>query len=487
MIPPIKLSSGEEIVVRETSDFVGFGEELLQKRYHRVQKQVLEEAFQEGFCGSFVSCNDGGKTREVIATIILGSLFLFPKGRVFSTSGSFRQIEDQLNPELHKYRAVFPSWNFQHCRVTTQDPNCFWHGYSTNDAGKFEGQHEGNRRKGEHLTLIFDESKTIKDPIFMAGDRCRTTRKLYASSPGFAQGEFYASHTIRRAFFKCFKQRAEDCPHIPKERIEQMRKKWGRDHVLVKSALDAEFMPFVEGAIIQLQALDLNLANPPTFRDDGQMKLFCDFAWSDSASGDENVGVLRRGNRLTMEAAFRGHGRDAVAARWVQIFNSIPGLQPWMVEGDASGEGANIIKTLRAMGWPIGSCLNGDKPRFSEHYENLTSEMWGDGGQAIIDGRYILPDDPELYGQLLNRRWVPSRTGRLTAETKDAMRDTNREGGPVSCSPDRAEALLGAMAPLPMSRSLVMGQQEQIARSKDDVWGGSGPEESGGIPGTHFG
>jgi hypothetical protein len=89
MVPPIKVSQGEELVVRETSDFVGFGEEVLGKRYHPVQRQVLMAAFNEGFCGSFVSCNDGGKTREVFATIILGSLFLFPNGRVMSTSGPF--------------------------------------------------------------------------------------------------------------------------------------------------------------------------------------------------------------------------------------------------------------------------------------------------------------------------------------------------------------------------------------------------------------
>jgi hypothetical protein len=497
MVPPIKLSEGEELVVRETSDFIGFGEEILGKRYHHVQRDVLAAAFKEGFCGSFVSCNDGGKTREVFATIILGSLFLFPNGRVMSTSGAFRQIKDQLNPELQKFRTLFPGWEFQDCRINTRNPNCFWHGFATNDAGKFEGQHEGDRAKGEYLTLLFDEGKTIKDPVFLAGDRCRTTRRLYASSAGFAQGEFYASHTIRKAFFQTFKQRADQCPHIPQERIEMLRKKWGPDHVLVKSALDAEFMPFVEGAVIQLQALDMLLANPPVFHDNGQVKAFCDFAWSESASGDENVLALRRGNKITLEACFRAKGRDAVAARFIQEFNRIPGLKPWMIEGDASGEGANIIKTLRAMGWSIGSCNNGDKPRWSDHYENLVSEMWCEGGQAIIDGKFILPDDAELYGQMLNRRIVPTRTGRLVIESKHAMRDTNREGGAVSCSPDRADAVFGAMAPLPQyTPRQVMGQTENqnldAPQSKANPFGrakpvwGDGPEANY-IPGTYCG
>lgn len=466
MVPPIKLTSGEEVVVRETSDFVGFGEEILGKRYHRVQRQVLEAAFHDGFCGSFVSCNDGGKTREVFSTIILGSLFLFPNGRVMSTSGAFRQIKDQLNPELQKYRGLFPSWEFQDCRINTSNPNCFWHGFATNDAGKFEGQHEGNRDKGEFLTLLFDEAKTIKDPVFEAGDRCRTTRRLYASSAGFAQGEFWRSHTTRRKFFECFKQTAADCPHIPQERIEQMRAKWGPEHPLVKSALDAEFMGFVAGAIIQLAALDALLANPPPFRD-GPQKVFCDFAWSETASGDENVLAHRRGNRITIPAAFRAKGIHAVAGRFVQEFNRIPGLKPHEIEGDADGEGANIIKAIWEMGWPIGKAHNGGPPRFNDHYKNLASETWCEGGQDIINGRWILPDDPDLYGQMLDRKLVPHPSGLLAIESKQAMKDPNREGGAVTCSPDRADAVFGVMRPMPlMTGRQIMAEAQHVAHTK---------------------
>lgn len=468
MVPPVKLSNGHEIVVRETSDFVGFGEEILRKSYHPVQREVLTEAFKEGFCGTFVSCNDGGKTREVFSTIILGSLFLFPKGRVMSTSGAFRQIKDQLNPELQKYRGTFPQWEFQDCRINTKNPNCFWHGFATNDAGKFEGQHAGG--PDEPLALLFDEAKTIKDPVFLAGDRCRTTRRLFASSAGYAQGEFYASHTIRKSFFKTFKQTAEQCPHIPKERIAMLRAKWGTDHVLVKSALDAEFMSFVEGAIIQLQALDDNLANPPIW-EPGERKLFCDFAWSQNAAGDENVGALREGNKITIPVAFRAKGMHAVAGRWVHEFQRL-GLHAWEIEGDGDGEGANIIKTMAEMGWHIGKAHNGGPPRRFKHYHNLAAETWCEAGQAIIKQRFILPDDPEFYGQALNRKIVPSNKGLLAIESKQAMKDPNRDGGAVNQSPDRADAVFGAMTPLIMtqSRNVMGGDRTDIAPAKGSIW-----------------
>ena len=52
----------------------------------------------------------------------------------------------------------------------------------------------------------------------------------------------------------------------------------------------------------------------------------------------------------------------AVAGEFVRHFVRL-GLKPWQIEGDADGEGTNIIKHLRLMGWPIGSAHNGGKPR----------------------------------------------------------------------------------------------------------------------------
>lgn len=453
-----------ELIVESCSDFVGFGENILGKRFYPKQKAVLETLFKRGSKVSFVSCNDGGKTVEVIVTAILAHLCLFPQGRIISTSGSFRQIKDQLQPALETYKPLFPAFDFTELRISTRNPNCFWHGISTADAGKFEGQHEG--ADGKDLMIIADEGKTIRDPIYTAIDRCRTTRMLLASSAGYAQGEFYRSQTVRRSFYQCYKQTAYECPHITPERIEQMRLKWGEEHPLFKSAMKAEFMPFVEGAVVNLASLDELLADPPVFVP-GERKAFCDFAWSESGTGDESVLALRNGNRITIECSFRAKGLHATCARFVTEFQRL-GLKSWEIEGDADGDGATIIKQLRGMGWAIGSAHNGGEPRWNEHYANLASEMWCDGARDIINRKWILPDDGELYGQMLDRKIVPNNRGKLCIESKIAMKDPNREGGAVSCSPDRADAVFGAMAVMPMIRSrTVMGGQDPLEHNRD--------------------
>jgi hypothetical protein len=79
-----------------------------------------------------------------------------------------------------------------------------------------------------------------------------------------------------------------------------------------------------------------------------------------------------------------------------------------------------------------------DKP---EAYANKGAEIWFEARVKIEKGEIILPNDPELVAQLTSRRGWPDSKGRLQLESKADMRS---RGLP---SPDRADAVLGAMLP----------------------------------------
>jgi len=433
----------------ELASYVGFGEKILGFKYYPKQRETLEALFKPASLVSFCSCNGGGKTTTVIVSAILAQLILC-RGKVIVTSGSWAQMKDQLMPALKVYENRIKGIRVLEDRIETESPNSFMHAISTNDAGKFEGHHGS---KDSPLLLIYDEAKTVKNMFFEAGDRCRIPREhcriLYASSTGFAQGIFYVSQTDK-AFgltHPPIRQKASECPHISEMEITGIREKWGKDHPLTRSMLDCEFMPFVQGAIVQLNELDALLADPPVFQQ-GERKLFFDAAWSESGSGDETVLASRNGNKIRIEAAFRERGLHATAGRLVAEFVKI-GLrqdEADIIEGDNGGEGSLLIDQIHAMGWHVGRCDSGSKPRFNDRYTNLVSEMWVDGAMAITQRKFILPVDTDLYGQMLNRRLVPNNKGLLAIESKQAMRDPNREGGAVKCSPDRADAVFGAMA-----------------------------------------
>lgn len=451
----------------------GYAREKLGMSLYRVQSEVLRALRPPGASVSFRSCNEGGKTKRVICAAILWHLEVYPRGKVISTSGSYRQIKDQLLPSLHAYQHLYPGWSFLKTpRVETPHIDCFWEGFSTNDAGKFEGHHaDGNDRP---LMIIVDEAKTVKDDIFEAIDRCKPTRLLIASSPGYAEGEFYRSHTTRSKFYRTFVQRAADCPHWRPGDIARLRAKWGQDHPLVRSMIDAEFMPMTQDAVIDLRVIEDLLANPPVWLA-GDQKAFCDFAWS--GDGDENVLALRRGNRVTLEETFRADNLHAICGKFIAAFRRL-GLAPSEIEGDEGGGGKLIIDQLHAMGWPIVRANNSEAARYDDHYANLGAEMWYEGAMAMARREIILPDDNDLRGQLLDRKRVPNAKGKLAIESKKDMR---ARGVP---SPDRADAVLGAIARLPVFKSVNLIPQPAAKAFED--WSGQQQDQDDGSGRRYF-
>ncbi|HEX3626618.1 MAG TPA: hypothetical protein VH280_14480 [Verrucomicrobiae bacterium] len=443
----------------------GFAAETLRMQLYPKQRDVLRALALPDVAISFRSCNEGGKTKKVIRAAILWHLTMFPKGHVISTSGCYRQIKDQLLPALHGYQSLFSSWKFLRTpRIETSDANCFWEGFSTNEGGKFEGHHAGGQ--DEPLLIIVDEAKTVKDDIFEAIERCKPTRLLIASSPGYGEGEFYRSHTTRKKFYQTFVQRASECPHWKQQEIDKLLAKWGPNHPVFKSMVMAEFADSVADAVIELKPLEDLIANPPIeqrARNAADRKAFCDFAWG--GDGDENVLALRDGNVVTIEETFRADNLQAICGQFIAAFNRL-GLKHWQIDGDEGGGGKLICDQLQSMGWRINRVNNGAAPRHCAHYANLAAEMWYEGAQKIARREIILPDDDDLRAQLLDRKRVPNAKGKLAVESKTDMR--KRGVG----SPDRADAVLGAMTPLRVIKSVNIGNIDGNRDRERGPWDG---------------
>ena len=417
-----------------------FATETLGMTLYPKQREVLRALDPAGAAVSFRSCNEGGKTRRVICAAILWHLAMFPKGHVITTSGSNRQIRDQLVPALQSYQGLFRNWKFLRTRIETELTSCFWEGFSTDEAGKFEGHHAGG--PDAPLLIIVDEAKTVKDDIFEAIERCKPTRLLIASSPGYAEGEFYRSHTTRAPYYTTIVQRATECPHWKRQDIEQLREKWGENHPLYRSMVLAEFMEMVADGVIDLKALEDLIANPPIARkagrDPAQFKAFCDFAWS--GDGDENVLALRDGNVITIEETFRANNLHEVCGRFIAAFKRL-GLKPWQIDGDEGGGGKLICDHLQYLNWRINRVNNGAAPRYCPNYANLAAETWFEAAKKIVRREIILPEDDELRAQILDRKRIPNAQGKLAVESKSDMKRRNVD------SPDRADAVFGAMTP----------------------------------------
>ena len=109
---------------------------------YKWQMKALERAAR-GKRVALRAANGSGKTDKVIGILALWFLWRFPRGRMPITSGSWRQVKNQLWPALERHRnnPSLAGWKWlKNCRVETPEGG-FIEGFSTNHAGKAEGWH----------------------------------------------------------------------------------------------------------------------------------------------------------------------------------------------------------------------------------------------------------------------------------------------------------------------------------------------------------
>lgn len=427
------------------SNPLGFARIILGLDQYDWQKKVLADLTWSGSSVALRAANGSGKTQNVAAPLAIWHAAVFPRSTVVCTAGAWRQVRDQLFTRIGSFLKRLPGWEMTQESIRSPMGSRIL-GFSTDDAGRFEGWHGSPT---EPLLMIVDEAKTVKDSIFEAVERCQPQRRLIMSSPGGMDGEFYHAFTKRAAFYRQHVIQASDCPHISPDWIAEQIAKWGIDHPLIRSMIFAEFAAGGDDYIIPLGLLDRLAANPPQPFTTGRKVAFCDFA----AGGDENVLAVRDGTHIEF-VSWREADTTATIGRFILEFRR-RNLREENIYGDEGGLGKPICDSLRDAGWVIHRVNNGATAIDSEAYANRGSEIWYTGSKMIEECRVVLPDDSDLRAQLTGRKHKPNSRGKLQAESKEDMR---KRGLP---SPDRADAVLGCM---------VCGQMREV-RSPLDTWG----------------
>ena len=147
--------------------------------------------------------------------------------------------------------------------------------------------------------------------------------------------------------------------------------------------------------------------------------------------------------------------------RFIRHFQE-QGLNAWQICADEGGLGVVMCDALHEAGWPVRRVNNGSPASRADYYANKGAEIWFEGRTQIERRQIILPDDRELVAQLTARRGWPDSKGRLQLESKADLRA--RGIG----SPDRADAVLGAMMPAP-----AVGGFTLVSTGGDRYWPGA--------------
>ncbi len=418
--------SREESMSSLLSTPVGFAIGILGMSLYDWQGKILWDADKPGAI-SLKAGNGSGKTTSIAAPLALWHAVAFKDSLTIITAGVYRQVKEQLFPAIRRHARKFGGWKFNDTDITAPNGSRII-GFSTDEAGRFEGWHN------ENLLVIVDEAKSVPDSIFEAIERCQPTRLIVMSSPGGCSGFFYEAFHSRRKFFHQHTVTSFQCPHLSKRWIDEQIEKYGEHSPLVRSMIFAEFMATNEGnTAIPLTLLERCVANPPAF-EPGAVRAFCDFA----AGGDENVLAIARGNRVEIAAAWREKDTMSAVGHFIRLFRE-HGLSAESIACDAGGLGIPICDRLQECGWNIRRVNNGAAAREPEMYGNVAAEIWIKGARMIEQGQVILPDDRKLFSQLTTRLLKTNSRGQILLESKDQLR---ARGLP---SPDRADAVLGCL------------------------------------------
>ena len=468
----------------------GFARNYLGMALTDKQCAILQDMAPNGSSTSVICCNEAGKTTKLICAFVLWHLTVFCRrgenGGVISTSGSWSQIENQLVPSLKSYAPKFPrSWAFNDRSIDIRGiPN--YMPFSTTDVGRAEGFHG----HPEHpLAALVDEAKSVRDGIFRAiEDRCRPQRTGLFSSPGYSVGRFFESHTSAARFYTRHKLTVDDCPWIDRDVMKRLILKAGdgdwekgmRDPVIL-SAYFAIFMPFVEGGLLTMADIEECLAEPPG-RMHGPLHVFLDFA----RGGDENAIGVRNGNRVWLQDAWRERDTMSAVGRFVTNFKELQdkiGLRACEIEGDGDGNGGPMLDAIRQAGWNILE-FRGGFPAYDPHrFKNQISERWFTGAELIKGRKIILPDDAEMKAQMLDRIAKFESSGRRWIESKEDLFNRQSKEQRPKRSPDRADAIFGALGDLPIVEGKpMMGAPEPQNPWSDDPDYGAEHDQHMGVP-----
>lgn len=207
--------------------------------------EPFDHASEEMTMVSLATPNGSGKSAVVIPTLILGWLYLYPKGRVVLTTADGKQLDGQVMPAINAHRSKFPNWKFIERHITT-DTGGHFDAFTTDEPGRAEGWHKLNDHEGP-LLIIVDEAKSVAEGIFDGIDRCTFNGLLLASSPGKMSGTFYDSQMEENQGFIRVRVGLKDCPHITQDKIDRIIAKHGANSPFTRSALHGEFLESYDG------------------------------------------------------------------------------------------------------------------------------------------------------------------------------------------------------------------------------------------------
>ena len=397
---------------------------------------------------SSVSVRAGHGTQKTFTAARLGLWFwdVYRPSKVITTAPTGRQVEKLLWTEIgtawKQARAIDPAYpgRLLLTEIKTNDPNWFMFGFAANEDVNAEGFHS------ENIFIVVDEAKGVDARIFEAFEGALggvNARRLYISTPGPPDGDFYES--FRDSNFSTFHHSVDSMLrwyekkgiHTPsgcatREWLSNCEKKWGKNSNRYKMRCDAEFCESVPEAIIPISWVERSFGVQRPKTQKGVLRLGADIAeFGDDTTvifiGDDagEVACIQYEKKELTETA----GQIISAARKYKVM-------PHNITIDSTGIGSGVGSMLRAEGFKI-NCINfAERSSDSQEWADIPTEMyWGLRERLSVDGFFLSAEHKEIREDLSRRKYGMNRNGAFQLESK---KDFKRR---IGRSPDFGDAI----------------------------------------------
>lgn len=281
-------------------------------------------------------------------------------------------------------------------------------------------------------------------------------RKLALGNPLAPVGRFYRAHRPG-SNWKSIRIPAADIPNIregetvipgllTRRAIDDIATEYGEQSEFFRARVQAQFPEDLEEGLIKRRWLDAaaeRFEDGDLHREAHEKRMRWRLAADIARKGkDATCVAIRRGNVLERFETWRGKDLEETADRIYALasdlrrtpFDPDPPVESVTVDAVAVGSGVYDNLAARTTPYRVREYRGSHKARQKDRYRNKRSEAYWKLSRLLADGKIALPDDEQLFEELLALRWRADGQGRVTLERKKDL--TKRLGR----SPDRADA-----------------------------------------------
>ena len=292
----------------------------------------------------------------------------------------------------------------------------------------------------EHTLIVVDEASGVDEAVYQAASGSmsgHSATTVLLGNPTRSSGYFYDTHHRLKGDWQTMHISSTDSPRVSAEFIEEMALKYGESSNVFRVRCLGEF-PLVEDTTV----IPAGLVSSAQERDIVGGETIPVWGLDVARFGsDSSVLAIRHGNVISELVAWKGLNLMELTGRIVHRYESlIPRHQPLEILVDSIGLGSGVVDRMAELGLPVRGINVGESASMSGTYLNLRAELWFKLKEWLAAKDSKLPNDQELFSELVSPRYSFTSNGKMKIESKDDMR---RRG---LGSPDKADAICLTLA-----------------------------------------